>query len=222
MNTGMQRRRLVLGLLLLIGAAMLLVWWLLRAVPSLQPAMARHFGVRPAPRTFYDKLAYAAEDIVDPTIVYDPAYTRIPYPGGDVSPQRGVCADVVIRAYRKLGIDLQVRVHEDMQRHFSAYPRMWHLSRPDPSIDHRRVFNLATYFKRHGKTLACTTRSADYHPGDIVVWRVANQGHIGIVSSLRNDADTRYLIVHNIGAGQVLEDVLFAFPIIGHYRYAPR
>lgn len=129
---------------------------------------------------------------------------------------------MIVRAYRRLGIDLQVLVHEDMQRHFSAYPQMWHLHRPDPNIDHRRVYNLATFFRRHGATLSCSTRAQDYHPGDIVVWNVYNLAHIGIVSSLRNDANTRYLMVHNIGAGQVLEDMLFSYPIQGHYRYAPR
>ncbi len=173
-------------------------------------------------KNLYDRLAYAAEDIVDPGIVYDPQYVRIPYPGGDVSPKRGVCADVIVRAYRRLDIDLQVLVHEDMQRHFAAYPHAWHLQHPDPNIDHRRVLNLATFFRRHGATLPCTTRAQDYHPGDIVVWSVFNLPHIGIVSSRRNASDTCYLMVHNIGAGQVLEDMLFSYPIKGHYRYAPR
>jgi len=177
---------------------------------------------RPPAKNFRERLAYAAEDIVDPSIVYDPAYTSIPYPNGDIPRSRGVCADVIIRAYRRCGVDLQVLVHEDMCRHFRAYPHNWGLHRPDPNIDHRRVYNLATFFTRHGVTLRCTQRGADYHPGDIVVWRVENQGHIGIVSTQRTAAATRYMMVHNIGAGQVLEDMLFSYPIIGHYQYAPR
>jgi len=187
----------------------------------LPPAIGQMPAKRPPPNTFADRLAYAAEDIVDPSIVYDPAYRAIPYPGGDVPATTGVCADVIIRAYRRLGIDLQVKVHEDMARHFSAYPKLWGLRRPDTNIDHRRVYNLTTFFRRHGTSLSCSTRSEDYRPGDIVSWRVANQGHIGIVSSARNAEDTRYLMVHNIGGGQVLEDMLLSYPIIGHYRYAP-
>lgn len=175
----------------------------------------------PAPKNNYDRLAYAAEDIVDPSIIYDPTYRQISYPGGDVDAKHGVCADVLVRAYRRLNIDLQVLVHKDMQAHFSAYPQMWQLHRADSNIDHRRVFNLATFFQRHGHTLACSNSTRDYFPGDIVVWRVLNQGHIGIVSSQRNAANTCYLMVHNIGAGQVLEDMLFTYPIIGHYRYMP-
>lgn len=184
-----------------------------------RPQVRQALGLRPAPKTFGERLAYAAEDIVDPTIVYDAAYVSIPYPGGDVSAKRGVCADVVVRTYRRLGIDLQVLLHEDMRKHFSAYPRRWGLRRPDPSIDHRRVFNLATFFTRRGASLPCTKNAADYLPGDIVVWGIRNGGHIGIVSSLHNRARTRPLIVHNIGAGQVLQDMLFRYPIIGHYRY---
>lgn len=177
--------------------------------------------LRSAPKTFFDRLAYAAEDIVDPAVVYDPAYVRMAYPGGDVPANRGVCADVVIRAYRRVGVDLQVLVHEDMRRHFAAYPRDWGLRRPDRNIDHRRVYNLTTYFRRHGQTLPITRQGADYRPGDIVAWRVANQGHIGLVSSRRTWDRARPLIVHNIGQGQVLQDMLFAYPIIGHYRFKP-
>jgi len=177
---------------------------------------------RPIARNFGDRLAYAAEDIVDPNVVYDAAYVAIPYPGGDVPANRGVCADVVIRSYRRLGIDLQVLVHQDMEKHFSVYPQLWHLRKPDPSIDHRRVFNLATFFHRHGQTLPCSGHGTDYLPGDIVVWEVQHLGHIGIVSSKCNAAGTRKLIVHNIGDGQVLQDMLFDFPIIGHYRFAPK
>ncbi len=204
-----QRRWILLLIALLVVVSGWLLW----------PTTRSMMRLRPAPRTFAQKLAYAAEDIVDPSVIYDPAYRQIPYPNGDVPAHYGVCADVVIRAYRRVGIDLQVLVHEDMKRHFSAYPQFWGLRRPDPNIDHRRVFNLAAFFRRHGQTLPCSRRETDYQPGDIVVWGVQNQGHIGLVSSVRHGK--RYLMVHNIGAGQVLEDMLFEFPIIGHYRYAP-
>lgn len=170
---------------------------------------------------FFYRLAYSAEDIVDPNIIYDGSYQQIAYPGGDVSPKRGVCADVLIRAYRQQDIDLQQLLHEDMLESFSAYPQNWHLKRPDANIDHRRVLNLAAFFKRHGSTLPVTENAADYQPGDIVCWSVSELPHIGIVSSCRNSGDSRYQIVHNIGAGQVMEDVLFAFKITGHYRYQP-
>ena len=208
-----------LTLFLLLGSvSLLLLLYFAHTLPAYYP---RAPGSRPAPRTYYERLAYAAEDIVNPSVVYDASYRHLAYPGGDVSPTRGVCADVVIRAYRRLGTDLQVLVHEDMRRYFSAYPPLWHLHAPDANIDHRRVYNLAVFFRRHGETLPCSTHSEDYHPGDIVVWSVLNQGHIGIVSSLHNTEQSRYLMVHNIGAGQVLEDMLFHFPIKGHYRYAP-
>jgi len=210
--------KILIFLLLFIGIGLLLI---LSVPHSWRQTFAVKLGTRPAPKSFYDRLAYAAEDIVDPSIVYDSRYVQIRYPGGDVPKKRGVCADVVVRAYRRMGIDLQVLIHEDMQRHFSAYPQMWHLHRPDPNIDHRRVYNLAAFFRRHGVTLPCSTRAQDYHPGDIVVWNVCNLGHIGIVSSRRNESNTCYLMVHNIGAGQVLEDMLFSYPIQGHYRYVP-
>ena len=209
--------RNLLLILLLLCLALLLV------LPALGPRWLqarRALGLRPAPKTFYERLAYAAEDIIDPGVVYDPAYVQLSYPGGDVPAKRGVCADVVIRAYRRVGIDLQVKVHEDMKAHFAAYPKLWGLRRPDRNIDHRRVYNLATFFTRHGAALPCTKHGDDYRPGDIVVWRVKHQGHIGIVSSLRNRSRDRCLIVHNIGGGQVLQDMLFEYPIIGHYRYA--
>ncbi len=216
----MMRRvlRRLLPVMLLCAAAGGVVWV---AVPGMPPPVQRALGLRPPPATFFDGLADAAAELVDPAVVYDPSYVALAYPGGDVPATRGVCADVVIRAYRRVGIDLQVRVHKDMRRHFAAYPRDWGLRRPDRNIDHRRVYNLTTFFRRHGRTLPITRRGDDYRPGDIVAWRVAHQGHIGLVSRRRNVADTRYLIVHNIGGGQVREDRLFAYPIIGHYRYGP-
>ena len=150
---------------------------------------------------------------VGKTLSYDPAYRRIAYPNGDVPLETGVCTDVVIRAYRHAGVDLQVLVHEDMKANFSAYPRNWGLRKPDTNIDHRRVPNLATFFKRKGASLPVTNRAADYRPGDIVTWRLASGvPHIGIVAGPRQ-------VVHNIGSGARMEDVLFAYQLTGHYRY---
>ncbi|MCC5918526.1 MAG: DUF1287 domain-containing protein [Cryomorphaceae bacterium] len=169
---------------------------------------------------FSQKLAKAAESLTQQTVRYDPAYYRLDYPNGDVPADRGVCTDVVIRAYRILDIDLQKEVHEDMKAHFSLYPKNWGLSRPDPNIDHRRVPNLMTFFSRHGTSLPITKKPEDYQPGHIVCWRLANgMTHIGIVSGKKSRDEKRFLIVHNIGGGQVLEDVLFEYNIIGHYKY---
>ncbi len=153
---------------------------------------------------------------------YDGTYRRIAYPNGDVPREVGVCTDVVIRAYRHAGVDLQVLVHEDMQAHFSAYPKNWGLRRPDSNIDHRRVPNLATFFTRRGGKLAVTRRGADYKPGDLVTWRLSSGvPHIGLVSDVRVPNTDRYLVVHNIGAGAQIEDVLFAYALTGHYRFRP-
>ena len=154
------------------------------------------------------------------THLYDPAYVLLAYPGGDPPPDRGVCSDVVVRAFRRAGIDLQKEVHEDMARHFSAYPKRWHASAPDPNIDHRRVPNLMTYFARMGKSLPTSARPEDYAPGDVVAWDLGGGVlHIGVVSDTRAADFSAYEVVHNIGAGARLEDVLFSWSIIGHYRY---
>ena len=158
------------------------------------------------------------------TVTYDGSYTRIPYSGGDVPDSVGVCTDVVIRSYRALGIDLQELVHRDMKANFDAYPskRIWGLSRPDPNIDHRRVPNLQIFFERNGVSLPVTENAADYLPGDLVTWMLpGNLPHIGIVTGQLNAESRRPLIVHNIGAGPKLEDILFEYPLTGHYRYFP-
>lgn len=170
-----------------------------------------------------DRFVAAAVGLENARVVYDPAYRRIPYPNGDVPASTGVCADVVVRAYRAIGIDLQKLVHEDMAQHFSLYPRTWRRTAPDSNIDHRRVPNLATFFRRHGQTLKITPNARDYAPGDIVTWNLMLKGslpHIGIVTNRRSADGSRFLMMHNIGGGQVLEDVLFAYPITGHFRYA--
>lgn len=152
------------------------------------------------------------------TVEYDPAYVSLEYPGGDVPEERGVCTDVVIRALRLLNFDLQKEVHEDMKRHFSAYPGRWGLKGPDKNIDHRRVPNLQTFFKRRGWQLPVTQNAADYKPGDLVTCLLGDYlPHIMIVSDRKSEAGTP-LIIHNIGAGTEEEDCLFAFPMTGHYR----
>ena len=170
---------------------------------------------------FLDKLVAAAIERTTQRVRYDPAYVVIPYPGGDVPAETGVCTDEVIRAYRKTGVDLQREVHEDMARNFRLYPKKWGLSRPDTNIDHRRVPNLRVFFERKGEPLPITADARDYRPGDIVTWDLGGEmTHIGIVVNVASEADTnRLLIVHNIGAGPQMEDVLFNWKITGHYRY---
>ena len=165
-----------------------------------------------------DNLAAMARRQIGVTVKYDPSYEKLSYPGGDVPMERGVCTDVVIRALRLKGIDLQKLVHEDMKRNFSAYPKRWGLKRPDKNIDHRRVPNLQTFFKRRGWSLPVTQKAADYKPGDLVTCTVGgNLPHIMIVSD-RKSEDGTPLIIHNIGGGTEEEDCLFMFPLDGHYR----
>lgn len=167
------------------------------------------------------RLADAAFTLTTQRVTYDPAYFTIPYPNGDVPADKGVCTDVVIRAYRKLGVDLQQKVHEDMLANFSLYPKTWGLKKTDTNIDHRRVPNLMVFFSRFGKVKAITNNPADYQPGDIVCWNLGGSiTHIGLVANKHSPDGQRPLIVHNIGAGQVLEDGLFSYKIIGHYSYS--
>ncbi|MGI8787143.1 MAG: DUF1287 domain-containing protein [Pyrinomonadaceae bacterium] len=167
------------------------------------------------------KLLESAVEQTKTTKGYDPNYVVIPYPIGDVPVETGVCSDVVIRAFRKAGVDLQKEVHEDMEANFSAYPQKWNLPKPNANIDHRRVPNLQTFFTRKGKSLPITQTAADYKPGDVVAWDLDGKGmtHIGIVSNFYNDATKRYLIIHNIGGGTQAEDRIFDWKILGHYRY---
>lgn len=175
-----------------------------------------------AQQAFLKQLADSAFTLTRQKVIYDPSYFTIPYPNGDVPADKGVCTDVVIRAYRKLGIDLQQLVHEDMKANFSIYPSIWKLKAPNKSIDHRRVPNLMTFFKRKGVEKPTTNNGADYLPGEIVCWDLGGGiKHIGIVSNYKIKNKSHYLIIHNIGAGQVLEDFLFEAKIIGHYQFVP-
>lgn len=171
-------------------------------------------------QSFHDSLAHAAEELTYQHVIYDPSYYSINYPNGDIPSDKGVCTDVVIRAFRNMDIDLQKEVHEDMRTNFELYPDIWGLSRPDGNIDHRRVPNLMVYFSRFGAEMIISNNAKDYLPGDIVCWNLGGATtHIGIVSSRMNESKSRYLMVHNIGSGQVFDDVLFSYTIIGHFRY---
>lgn len=173
-----------------------------------------------AQNPFALKLSDAALSLTKNKVTYDPSYFVIKYPAGDIPADKGVCTDVVIRAYRKLGIDLQKEVHEDMAKNFSKYPKTWGLKKPDTNIDHRRVPNLQVFFARYGKSKSTETKPALYVPGDIVTWLLPeNLTHTGMVVNRKSADGKRYLIVHNIGKGQVMEDCLFKFKITGHYQY---
>ncbi len=154
------------------------------------------------------------------THAYDPSYVKLAYPGGDVPRERGACSDVLIRAFRRGGVDLQKEIHEDMTRSFAAYPQKWGLTRPDANIDHRRVLNLMTYFARQGKSLPLSRNAQDYLPGDVVAWDLGGgTTHIGLVTNIKFENTESFQVAHNIGAGVRVEDVLFSWRIIGHYRY---
>lgn len=174
----------------------------------------------PAQETEFITLSAAAMQLTEQEVSYDGSYFSMPYPNGDVPNNKGVCTDVIIRAYRKLGVDLQKLVHEDMKANFSKYPNNWGLTRTDSNIDHRRVPNLMTFFSRFGTEKDITENANDYVPGDIVAWDLGRGlTHIGIVVKEKSKDGRRHLIVHNIGTGQVVADCLFDFKIIGHYRF---
>lgn len=174
-------------------------------------------------KDFYQKLSDAAISLTKDKVAYDPSYIAIPYPNGDVPQNKGVCTDVVIRAYRKVGIDLQKEVHEDMKANFSKYPNLkkWGLKTTDTNIDHRRVPNLEVFFSRKGQILRITENPNDYKTGELVTWMINDKlPHIGIVTNKKSPDGKRPMIVHNVGAGQVLEDCLFSYTIVGHYKYS--
>lgn len=167
-----------------------------------------------------DKISQSAIDIIDPDIEYVSGWFKIPYPNGDVDPMIGVCTDVVIRTLRKLDFDLQKEMHVDMINNFDKYPKYWGADSPDRNIDHRRVYNQMRYFKRMGNEVEITNNPENYLPGDIVAWNLGgNITHIGVVVDKKSSDGLRNMIVHNIGSGQVMEDILFEYRIIGHYRF---
>ena len=191
-------------------------------VISRKPPVPPTPTVRPLPANASPQLKQMLDGAIAQagvTTSYDPSYVALGYPGGDVPEQTGVCSDVVVRAFRKAGIDLQKEVHEDMKAARSDYPTRWGASL-DSNIDHRRVLNLMAYFRRQGKSLPISDSATDYQPGDIVAWDLTSGiDHIGIVTNILSDSGDRYLIIHNIGAGTRVEDVLFDWTIKGHYRF---
>ena len=173
-------------------------------------------------QSFSLKLSNAALELTKDQVTYDPSYVKLKYPNGDVAKDKGVCTDVIIRAYRKLGIDLQKELHEDLKANFSKYPNLkkWGLKKPDTNIDHRRVPNLEVFFERKGQKLTITENPSDYKTGDLITWMIGDKlPHIGIVTHVKSADGKRNLIVHNVGNGQVLEDCLFSWKIVGHFRY---
>jgi len=191
---------------------------------SCQQKESKAFAVSDSikPTTFAEKLSQAAISIIDPSIDYDPAYFKIEYPNGDVPKNKGVCTDVIIRSYRILNIDLQKEVHEDMIENFSLYPNLkkWGTKKTDTNIDHRRVPNLEVFFERKGTKLPVTQDAKDYKTGELVTWMINDKlPHIGIVTNKKSKDGKRNLIVHNVGRGQVLEDCLFEYKIVGHFKY---
>lgn len=191
---------------------------------SCQQKESKAFAVSDSikPTTFAEKLSQAAISIIDPSIDYDPAYFKIDYPNGDVPKNKGVCTDVIIRSYRILNIDLQKEVHEDMIENFSLYPNLkkWGMTKTDTNIDHRRVPNLEVFFERKGTKLPITQNGKDYKTGELVTWMINDKlPHIGIVTNKKSKDGKRNLIVHNVGRGQVLEDCLFEYKIVGHFKY---
>ena len=194
----------------------------LAVVPEPAPAKVEEKAPGPDPAM---ALIDAAIERTDHKVDYLADYVSIPYPNGDVPESTGVCTDVVVRSFREIGIDLQALVHLDMTASFDKYPKAWGLSKPDANIDHRRVPNLRVFFSRHGKSKKRSKNPADYQPGDIVTWDVGRNGkyvdHIGIVVNVLTEDQQRLQVVHNIGPGPKMEDVLFRWPITGHYRYLP-
>ena len=189
-----------------------------RLLVALPAVMA---GRRASSQDITRRLVEAAREQTRHRVTYDGAYRLIGYPMGDVPANIGVCTDLVVRAYRRLNLDLQALVHEDMARHFALYPRHWGMTAPDTNIDHRRVPNLQVFFARKGRALPFDNHDARrYAAGDMVTWRLpGNLPHIGIVSDRRTTFAARPLVIHNIGAGPVEDDILFAYPITGRYRY---
>ncbi|MCV0428128.1 MAG: DUF1287 domain-containing protein [Roseibium sp.] len=233
----MKRRNFLIGSGMLAGAGLLLaarlpenpLKTLAQASTSLsegrgsatQSAGMSPYALKPSP--WAEKLISAAESQIGVTVIYDPAYVGLGFPGGDIPRERGVCTDVVIRAYRDaFDLDLQKEVNADMKAHFSSYPKIWGHKRPDRNIDHRRVPNLQTFFRRQGADLPVSDQPDDYLPGDIVSQMLPGSlPHMAIVTHRRSTDGKRLLLVHNIGAGTRLEDRLFDFEITGRYRYRP-
>lgn len=223
--------RTMLGLLTAVGLLSGAYYWQQHhglseprlGLPPIQPvAQARPPQIDPVADPFFAQVVAGAIARLGTTLTYDPAYVGIAYPHGDVPDYSGVCTDVVVRSFRKAGVDLQQAVHEDMRANFAVYPPNWGLTGPDPNIDHRRVPNLMTFFERHHAAQPITRNPENYQPGDVIAWRLSNGLlHMGVVINERSKDNQRYLIVHNMVDGTEKGDVLFVWKIVGHYRYKP-
>lgn len=166
------------------------------------------------------KLVQAARNQIGKTVFYDGSYERLSYPMGDVPINKGVCTDVVIRALRETGIDLQELIHTDMTENFSQYPNNWGLKRPDPNIDHRRVPNIIKYYERQGKTQPLPVRLTNIKPGDFFAWLLPNgRPHIAVISKIKGK---KVYMIHNIGAGAEEEQIVYNWQIIAHIRPFPQ
>lgn len=222
----LRRALLVVGIVVLVVPFALTATFLVRRGPELwflhrwRSATPPTGTLSSSPAVPLAQLATAAEREAAKPLRYDPAYVVLTYPGGDVPPDTGVCTDLVIRSYRSLGWDLQKAVHEDMVAAFDAYPRIWGLSAPDASIDHRRVPNLMVFFRRLGADLPLSSSADDYQTGDLVAWDLGRGStHIGIVSTRRGPSGRR-LIAHHVGGRPSVDDALLRWPILAHFRYA--
>ncbi len=223
------RRRAKLIILLAVGVAVVTLAVALRrtinAVAHQVAPIGRQTDVTliAHPRTVADRIVNGAKQEVLDGVRYDAAYAAIPYPSGDVPADRGACTDVIVRALRRSGYDLQQLIHEDMGRDFDAYPKLWGLTQPDPNIDHRRVPNHMAFLRRHGTTLPLSTTgaaAATWQPGDLVYWKLSLSGatHCGVLSNDRGQ-DNLPMVIHNIGPATSQEDCLDRWEIIGHFRY---
>lgn len=190
------------------------------------PAVCDSLALIPHPKTPAEKIVNGAKMQAIRKVRYDPAYLSIPYPNGDVPKDQGACTDVIVRALRNAGYDLQKLVHEDMTRHFGLYPHKWGMRGPDSNIDHRRVPNHIAFMKRYGKQLPLSTdgdNAKTWQPGDLVYWTLTptNLTHCGVISNDRG-ADGLPLVIHNIGPVTRQQDCLASWRIIGHFRYPAR
>ncbi|NLA11406.1 MAG: DUF1287 domain-containing protein [Firmicutes bacterium] len=189
-----------------------------RQAPEEPSAVAQHAAAEAA---IPDLILMGAKEEAKKKTRYDASYQSISYPGGDVAPERGACTDVVIRALRAAGYDLQRLIHEDMSENFNLYPPLWGLSKPDSNIDHRRTQNQMVYFERFGEKLTLEVTEAElsqWQSGDIVYWTFPNgQEHTGIISDRTNRAGIP-LVIHNSSIARE-EDCLLRWEIIGHYRF---
>lgn len=206
------RRNFAMGLLLSGGV-------LAACTPKKMPVVQRPVS-RPVDNPV-TKLIRAARAQVGETLIYDGRYVKIAYPGGDVPRVRGVCTDVIVRAWRDAyGVDLQELVHEDMRKAFHEYPKVWGLSAPDPNIDHRRVLNLEVFYRRQNAELPLPADKRDYNPGDIVTWRLSGaEPHIGLVSDRYEGEGGRPLVIHHVGNGTTEDDFLKYGQIVGRFRW---